>query len=691
MKKTIITLYILGSTFAFAQETQVKDSIVNTKEIQEVLIKSQRKKQFVDKSVYTFDPEALEKARYAKDLLTTLPELQLDPVSNTVASIKGGKILFLINGIEASDNQIKSIAPNNVAKVEYYDIPPARWAQRADTVVNIITKNPENGYSFGAELTSAFTTGFVNSAAYADITRGKNNFGLEYNLNLRNYNNRIINKRYEYDFDNVHYISDETQKDHFGYTTQNITTRYSNSQMGKYAFQAKLKLEINNSFSDGNGTSIFNQGSLQTSDGTIHNRASDYVSPTLDLYYSKNLGQKDELSLNVVGSHYDTNSTQYDREWNLATNEDIFNNDMILKAKQNGFVGEIAHTHQFEKGKLSSGYRLTNNAITNDLKNLAGSYHYKVNYLEQYLYSEYSGKKNKFSYRLGMGFTFINNKSAESKDTNWSPAPKVILGYELAKNQNLRLQTSYTMHSASSDAMSSNVVQVVPNIVQYGNPNLKTYKLFHNNLQYSFNNKYFDFNAVAFFNYMPGVINQFFINDTNGYAISYENSKYTTQLGLQVSGSVKPFGNSLLALKTYLLPVTLHTRRENGTSMTSQYISNNFVLSSEYKSFSFFYQFNFPVYILSGAFNNTNENQNHFLAKYKIKDWTLSAGIYWIGHPSEYKSKSLQQDLVNYSRLTQIHNNKNMVVAGISYDFSTGKKAQIQRKLNNSTAPAATF
>jgi hypothetical protein len=47
----------------------------------EIIIKAQRKKQFADKAVYTFDKEALEKARYAKDLLSTLPELQLDPVS----------------------------------------------------------------------------------------------------------------------------------------------------------------------------------------------------------------------------------------------------------------------------------------------------------------------------------------------------------------------------------------------------------------------------------------------------------------------------------------------------------------------------------------------------------------------------------------------------------------------------------
>ena len=48
--------------------------------------------------------------------------------------------------------------------------------------------------------------------------------------------------------------------------------------------------------------------------------------------------------------------------------------------------------YSFEKGKLSSGYRISNTAISNDLVNLLGTSHYDVNYLEQYLYTEYSGK-----------------------------------------------------------------------------------------------------------------------------------------------------------------------------------------------------------------------------------------------------------------------------------------------------------
>ena len=168
-----ISFFLLGASLVNAQELKKQDSIIKTKNIQEILIKSQRKKQFSDHANYTFDKEALEKARHSKDLLATLPELQIDPISNTIVSIKGGKTLFLINGIESSDNQIKSIVPTNVVRVEYFDIPPARYSQRADTVINIITRNPETGYIFGTDITSALTTGFVNGSAYAGYPKEK--------------------------------------------------------------------------------------------------------------------------------------------------------------------------------------------------------------------------------------------------------------------------------------------------------------------------------------------------------------------------------------------------------------------------------------------------------------------------------------------------------------------------------------
>ena len=694
MNKNSIILLIVFSfcTLSKMKAQEEKKDTISTKEIQEVLIKAQRKKQFSDHADYTFDKEALEKARHSKDLLTTLPELQLDPISNTVTSIKGGRILFLINGIEATDNQIKSIAPTNVVRVEYFDIPPARYSQRADTVVNIITRNPEVGYSYGADVTSALTTGFVNGSAYAGYTKGKNDFGLEYSINFRDYDNRQYSKIYNYDLNSKHYRSEETGKGHFGYTDQNIAMRYANV-LADRTFQAKIDVNVLSEFSKGNAQSIFIQGLLMQNDSSIHNSNSSYVVPTLDLYYSKNIGKKDELSINFIGSHYTTKSSQLDHEWNTATNADVFNNDMNLRAKQTGIVGEIAHVHSFEKGKLSSGYRISNTTISNDLVNLLGSSHYDVNYLEQYLYTEYSGKWEKLGYRLGIGVTNIHNKSAETTQDDWVPTPKLVLSYDLAKNQSLRFTSSYKSRSPGAEELSNNVVQVVPNILRTGNPSLKVQHNFGNNLIYSLNSKYVDLNANAFYWLRNRAFNQYYLLNQNseGYVLTYQNAKNTQQLGIQLSATIKPFGNNLLVLKMVVAPATESLIMNNGAKIKNNYIGNHFNISTEYKSFSAQYQFNIPYYNIDGAFLSTNENASHFFAQYKLNDFAFIAGIYWIGMPSEYKTKSLPESLVNLNAHTQIFNNKNMFVLGLSYDFSSGKKLQIQKKLNNYTAPAATF
>ena len=692
MKKLLVPILVLCGISVFSQD-KTSDSIRSTKEIEEVILKSQRKKQYADRAVYTFDKEALDKARYAKDLITTLPELQIDPISNTLKSTKGGTTLFLINGIEASDMQIRSVQPAEVVRVEYYDIPPARWATRADQIVNIITRNPETGYVFGADTTTAFNTGFVNASAYGNYTKGKNDFGVEYSINLRDYDNRTVKSIYDYQLGDSHYRSEEDKKDHFGYTYQNIALRYTRSVPENYAFQAKLNLDLFTSFVKGNGQSLFNHDAITELHGMFKNGNSDYTKPTLDLYFSKNIGKKDELSINFVGSDFSTNTLEVAREWEIISGNLVYNNDMNLKAKQSGIVGEIAHVHTFEKGKLSSGYRISNTAISNELLNLEGFSQYEVNYLEQYFYTEYSGKLKKLNYRLGAGLTNIHNKSAETVDDNWSFNPKVILSYAVKNNQTVRFTSSYRPQSPWSAALSSNVVQIAPNIVQRGNPYLKPKQTFHTNLQYSYNNKYFDFNSILFYNYMKGDINQYYAADplTGGYALMYENSKYTRQFGVQFSGSVKPFGSSILVIKANLVPTSVKLVTNTNQEIRNNYINNYFVISSEYKSLSVQYQFNFPVYTLNGAFLNTNENANHFFASYKLKEWTLTGGMYWIGMPSDYKTKSLPESLVNYSRRNQIWNNKSMFVLGVNYDFSKGKKTQIDKKLNNSTAPAATF
>lgn len=235
--------------------------------------------------------------------------------------------------------------------------------------------------------------------------------------------------------------------------------------------------------------------------------------------------------------------------------------------------------------------------------------------------------------------------------------------------------------------------QVVPNIVTTGNPYLKIQKAWNNNINFSYNNKFFDFNANAFYNFTDNAINSIYVPYNNGsqYALTYENSQYSSRTGVQITGSVKPFGNRLLVVKANLNPTVQRVKTNSGALLKNNYLGNSFTLSSEYKDFSIYYMLSIPVYTLSGAFLSTNENQNHVFVSYKLKDWSLSAGMYWVGMPSQYKTKTLDESLVQYTSETKIYNNKSMLTFGVSYDFAKGKKSEVNKKLNNDVAPATTF
>ena len=62
----------------------------------------------------------------------------------------GNNVKILLNGISASDIDLKGIPANKIVKVEYYNIPPARYAD-AGTLINVITKKLDNGVNAGVE------------------------------------------------------------------------------------------------------------------------------------------------------------------------------------------------------------------------------------------------------------------------------------------------------------------------------------------------------------------------------------------------------------------------------------------------------------------------------------------------------------------------------------------------------------
>ncbi|MDY3544763.1 outer membrane beta-barrel protein [Riemerella anatipestifer] len=245
------------------------------------------------------------------------------------------------------------------------------------------------------------------------------------------------------------------------------------------------------------------------------------------------------------------------------------------------------------------------------------------------------------------------------------------MSYALGDKQSFRFFSSYKNINPSGEMMSPNLEQTMPNLFRSGNPDLKPQRQFRNQLNYSFNSKYFDLNTIGFYNNVRNYFAQFYQENSRlgGYVLNYQNIPFYRETGVAIIGSVKPFANDLLVLRLYLQPTSMLMETQEGNRTKVSYVRNNFTLTSRYKQWSLTYQFNIPVYSVGGSFLNTEENKNDLFLAYQLGNWKLSTGMYFMGVPAQYKMKTLDFSPVQNESNTQIFDCKNSLCILNNTDF----------------------
>lgn len=662
-----------------------------TYQLSEVAVTAQRKTQYVDKATYTFSQEDVKKARYAKDLLETLPQLTIDVQTQQITTLSGGNVKILLNGAEASDNQLKLIPPDKLLRVEYYDIPPARYAT-AGTVVNVITKPLDDGYGGGFDLLHAFTTGFGNDNAYFRFNRGKSQFDLEYSVNYRNYKNREKTNYYDYNLLDDARSSQYYSRDTFGYTDNRITLRYTNLIADKYLFQLSLKPNIQARFSHGTSTNEYTANNITESRVGTFDSKTNILSPVIDMYYWTKLPDENEITFDLTGTMFRTRVNEENMEYLLPSYSVALEDLMGLENRKQSLIGEVAHTKKFaDLNRLNSGYKIESSWLNSDISNLFGYTEYKSRYLTQYIYSEYSGSRDRFNYRLSLGFTQIYNLSYGNEYNKLLFTPNLVLGYNITDEQSIRLILTREPIIPSVSSLSNNATLIVSDLIRRGNPMLRSGSETTLQLKHSIVNKYIDLTTVLAYGRSSNPINQYFVEDDNYIALTYENATSSELLGGFVSGDVKPFGKDIFTIKVSAVVLQETLKSPIIGTVHNLYIPVSMVVGLNFKNLSLSYRQKIPSFSLEGAFLERDENASHFFARYKKGNFSITSGVYWLFTPSTYKSKSLSQSIVEYTSTTKIWDNRNMVVVGFGWNFSSGKTNTVKRNISNSDNDAVTF
>ena len=80
----------------------------DSQSLTEIVIEGKRNIRSIDKTSYTFTTTQIDKAKDGRDLIATLPNLHIDKTTNSLSTINGKSIMILINGIKATDDDLKT-------------------------------------------------------------------------------------------------------------------------------------------------------------------------------------------------------------------------------------------------------------------------------------------------------------------------------------------------------------------------------------------------------------------------------------------------------------------------------------------------------------------------------------------------------------------------------------------------------
>ena len=674
-----------GFTVELLDQLQ-QDSLV----LEDVVVEAKATHQRADRRVITFARKDVQEALHSYDLLKTLPSVSFDVMNDRLKGAMGGEVQLLINGIRSTKTDVLMLPKEKIKRVEVYDIPPARY-RAVECVINIIVSGLDDGYIAGGSLKHAFTTGFGNDEAYASLISGRHKLSLEYALNYRDYRDRESLAQYSYSLNQQALQLTYSDHDAFGYTTHSPALKYAYVVDERYLWEARLQPRAERRFSDNSGAGLYTVDGVAGEKLTTTGRdRTQQFNPSLDLYHWRKLGEKDELSLNLVGTLFSTKRETKTREQGVATGVTSYEDFMKLDNSKRSLILEATHTRETGRLRISSGYRGEVSFLHSQVDNHFGVLDYTSRTWQHYGYSEISGLRGRFLYRLSLGLTHTHSRSSYRTYSTLAFTPKVVLGYTLGGGSDLRLMYDDKPILPSLEQLSSNRRRTTRDITSVGNPQLENAHMRQLTAMYSYAKGIFDIKLLGLYIHTHRPHIQAMKREGAGITFAPINGVWDDELAAAAKVVVKPFGDNTLLIDTYLIP-TYSRLRSSEISYDRSSLYGEFSLTAQHKGLQLYYKYALPTYGYDSGYASRMEPKHTASISYRLGNWKFSASMLFIGTPAYYHDYTLGERLVQRDNKTWIHANKNMILLGVAYHFSRGKDKTYSKNLQNEDTSSPTL
>ena len=469
----------------FAQETA---DTLTTQDFDEIVIKAPKVIRKPDMDVLYPSESAVENSKNGMQLLTHLmiPTLTVNEVMGSI-SASGQDVQLRINGREASVEQVRSLLPESIKRVEWIDNPGLRY-NGATYVLNVITSNPSAGGSLMLSAQPALTTRFGNYYADVKLNSGKSQWslGTTYKMTDNIKAHRDYNETFSYPDGNS---LTRTEKPLGGSVDDNKASAwlsYSYIKPDTTVFYVSLQgfRDISSKERYEGLLSLSNEGSDIYLD---NDNGSQGTTPSLSAYFEQHFPHRQTLVVDFGASFYNGHSFSNYRELMPESGNVLTDVSTYITDRNQGYAVEADYIKQWNTQRLTVGASYNANRNRSTYRNLDNSvFHQRQD--KAYFFAEYYQRINNFTFTAGAGAQYTSFHFRESNQGNhsWNLRPQASLSYSINPNHRLRLGFSSWQTAPSLSETNIAPQQIDGFQWQIGNPNLKTSNSYMLSFRYSF-------------------------------------------------------------------------------------------------------------------------------------------------------------------------------------------------------------
>ncbi len=433
------------------------DGLAKDVQLQEAVVKGARVVSRPDGTLIYPSEEMKNAATSGYNLLRMLPlpNVKVDDVNESIVALNSlvGAVQVRINGVVATADDLRSLRPKEVAKVEFIDRPGVRYGQEVGIVINIVTHRVTAGYAMGADATSAPKADMLRGSAYAKLNRENSEFSINYSGAYSQMDGMHTAERTDYQMADNTITSVQRNTDDMVSRSagHHVQTRYSMVDAEKSAFLATFSASLSEKPLNRQRTNV------AYSDGRhVHESAENsdkVVSPLFDLYWRKTINNGQTFTANATGAY-----THTDYAYRFASDNSAFGYTTLGKTWS--LRSEAVYENRLRPFTLSAGMRFNqkyvDNAYAGDVSLLS-----QIRVHSMYAFTQIQGALGKVRYMGGLALSReYYHQGTTRYDKVWL-RPKVNLSVPVARH--LSATYSFTTAPASSKLQNMSGMAIVNN------------------------------------------------------------------------------------------------------------------------------------------------------------------------------------------------------------------------------------